>query len=247
MSTTADPAPVAAAAPPATGERDRLIGRAKALSWLSLAWMTVEGAVAITAALIAGSVALLGFGIDSAIEGLSSVIVIWRFTGSRRLSEQAERQAQKAVAVLFFLLAPYIAQDAIRALINGEHPSTSWVGIALSISSIIVMPLLGRAKQRVGGRLRSGATAGEGAQKLLCAYMAAAVLVGLAANAALRWWWLDPVIALAIAAVAVREGREAWDGEDCACLAVPGLRPAAATRLAAIRMAADGPRARPWA
>ncbi len=224
MSTTTDPTPVSAAAPPATGERDRLIGRAKALSWLSLAWMTVEGAVAITAALIAGSVALLGFGIDSAIEGLASVIVIWRFTGSRRLSEQAERQAQKAVAVSFFLLAPYIAQDAIRALINGEHPSTSWVGIGLSISSIIVMPLLGRAKQRVGGRLRSGATTGEGAQNLLCAYMAAAVLVGLAANAALGWWWLDPVIALAIAAVAVREGREAWAGEDCACVAVPGLQ-----------------------
>lgn len=205
------------------GERDRLIRRAKALSWLSLAWMTVEGAVAIAAALVAGSVALLGFGIDSAIEGVASVIVIWRFTGSRRLSEHAERQAQKAVAVSFFLLAPYIAQDAIRALINGEHPSTSWVGIGLSISSIVVMPLLGHAKQRVGERLGSGATAGEGAQNLLCAYMAAGVLAGLAANAAFGWWWLDPVIALVIAALAMREGREAWAGEDCACAAVPGL------------------------
>jgi divalent metal cation (Fe/Co/Zn/Cd) transporter len=203
--------------------RDRLIRRAKALSWLSLVWMTVEGAVAITAALIAGSVALLGFGIDSAIEGLASVIVIWRFTGSRRLSEHAERQAQKAVAVSFFLLAPYIAQDAIRALINGHHPSTSWVGIGLSISSILVMPLLGRAKQRVGERLASGATTGEGAQNLLCAYMAAGVLVGLVANAAVGWWWLDPVIALAIAAIAVREGHETWAGEDCACVAMPTL------------------------
>jgi divalent metal cation (Fe/Co/Zn/Cd) transporter len=204
-------------------ERDRLIRRAKALSWLSLAWMTVEGAVAITAALIAGSVALLGFGIDSAIEGLASVIVIWRFTGARRLSEQAELQAQKAVAISFFLLAPYIAQDAIRALVAGEHPSTSWVGIGLSVSSIVVMPLLGRAKQRLGERLGSGATAGEGMQNLLCAYMAAGVLVGLAANAAFGWWWLDPVIALVIAAIAVREGREAWAGEGCACAAVPGL------------------------
>jgi divalent metal cation (Fe/Co/Zn/Cd) transporter len=215
--------PVPAPDGPDPGERDRLIGRAKALSWLSLAWMTVEGAVAITAALIAGSVALLGFGIDSAIEGLASVIVIWRFTGSRRLSEQAEERAQKAVAISFFLLAPYSAQDAIRALIATEHPSVSWVGIGLSVSSIVVMPLLGRAKQRIGERLGSGATAGEGAQNLLCAYMAAGVVVGLGANAAFGWWWLDPVIALGIAAIAVREGREAWAGEGCACAAVPGL------------------------
>jgi divalent metal cation (Fe/Co/Zn/Cd) transporter len=215
--------PVAAPGGPEPDERDRLIRRAKALSWLSLAWMTVEGAVAITAALIAGSVALLGFGIDSAIEGLASVIVIWRFTGTRRVSDEAEDRAQKAVAISFFLLAPYIAQDAIRTLLAGEHPSTSWVGIGLSVSSIVVMPLLGRAKQRIGERLESGATAGEGAQNLLCAYMAAGVLVGLAANAAFGWWWLDPVIALVIAAIAVREGRETWAGEGCACVAVPGL------------------------
>ena len=215
--------PASAPPPPQPRDRDRLIGRAKALSWLSLAWMTVEGVVAITAALVAGSVALLGFGIDSAIEGVASVIVIWRFTGPRRLSEHAERQAQKAVAVSFFLLAPYIAQDAIRALINGDRPSTSWVGIGLAVSSIVVMPLLGRAKQRVGERLGSGATAGEGAQNLLCAYMAAGVLVGLAANAALGWWWLDPVIALVIAAIAIREGREAWGGKGCACGVVRGV------------------------
>jgi divalent metal cation (Fe/Co/Zn/Cd) transporter len=187
--------------------------------------MTVEGTVAITAALVAGSVALLGFGLDSVIEGVASVIVIWRFTGSRRLSGHAERQAQKAVAVSFFLLAPYIAQDAIRALAAGEHPSTSWVGIGLAVSSIVVMPLLGRLKQQVGEQLDSGATVGEGAQNLLCAYMAAGVLVGLAANAAAGWWWLDSVIALGIAALAVREGRETWAGEGCACAAVPGLEP----------------------
>jgi divalent metal cation (Fe/Co/Zn/Cd) transporter len=204
-------------------ERERSIARAKALSWLSLAWMTVEGAVGVAAALIAGSVVLLGFGIDSAIEGLASAIVIWRFTGSRRLSERSERRAQKAVAISFFLLAPYIAQDAIRALLAGDRPSTSWVGIGLSVSSIVAMPLLGRAKQRIGERLDSGATAGEGAQNLLCAYMAAGVLVGLGANAVLGWWWLDPAIALVIAAIAVREGSEAWRGEGCACAAVPGM------------------------
>ncbi|MHB8660295.1 MAG: cation transporter [Solirubrobacteraceae bacterium] len=203
-------------------DRDRLIRRAKTLSWLSLVWMTVEGAVAILAALAAGSVALLGFGIDSAIEGIASVIVIWRFTGPRRLSAEAEAEerAQKLVAISFFLLAPYIAQDAIRTLINGEHPGTSWVGMGLSIGSIVVMPLLGRAKRRIGQRLGSAATAGEGAQNLLCAYMAAGVLVGLAANAALGWWWLDPTIALAIAALAISEGREAWAGEGC-CVAPP--------------------------
>ncbi len=185
--------------------------------------MTVEGTVAVAAAISAGSVALLGFGIDSGIEGLASVIIIWRFTGQRRLSEDAEQRAQKLVAVSFFLLAPYIAQDAIRALIAGEHPSTSWVGVGLSVSSIVIMPLLGRAKQRIGAQLGSGATAGEGTQNMLCAYLAAGVLAGLLANAVFGLWWLDPVVALGISALAVREGREAWHGEGCACAAVPGL------------------------
>jgi divalent metal cation (Fe/Co/Zn/Cd) transporter len=196
-------------------ERDWLIRRAKTLSWLSLAWMTVEGAVAIIAALVAGSVALLAFGIDSAIEGLASVIVIWRFTSSRRLSDDAERRAQKAVAISFFLLAPYIAQDAIRALIAGDHAASSWVGVGLSVSSILIMPLLGRAKQRIGSQLGSAATAGEGTQNMLCAYLAASVLVGLLANVILGLWWLDPVAGLGIAAIAVHEGRETWKGEGC--------------------------------
>jgi divalent metal cation (Fe/Co/Zn/Cd) transporter len=200
-------------------ERRRLVRRAKGLSWLSLAWMTVEGAVAVTAGLIAGSVALVGFGIDSAIEGLASVIVIWRFTGSRTFSDAAELRAQKLVAISFFLLAPYIAQDALRTLIAGDHPETSWVGIGLSVGSLVVMPVLGRAKQRVGQRLGSSATAGEGSQNLLCAYMAAGVLAGLVANTVIGWWWLDPVIALGIAGLAVKEGRDAWLGESCDCCA----------------------------
>lgn len=163
-------------------DRDRLVRRAKALSWLSLAWMTMEGAVAITAAVAAGSIALLGFGLDSVIEALASVIVIWRFTGPRRLSDQAEERAQRLVAISFFLLAPYVAQDALRALIAGDHPSTSWVGIGLSISSMVLMPLLGRAKQRIGAKLTSAATTGEGTQNLLCAYLASGVLAGLLLN-----------------------------------------------------------------
>jgi divalent metal cation (Fe/Co/Zn/Cd) transporter len=163
--------------------------------------MAAEGAIAIIAAILAGSVALLGFGLDSAIEGLASVIVVWRFTGTRTLSETAETRAQKAVAVTFFLLAPYIAYDAAATLITRSHAETSWLGIGLSIASLIVMPALGLAKRRLGARLGSAATAGEGTQNLLCAYLAAAVLAGLLANTVLGWWWLDPVVALGIAAV----------------------------------------------
>ena len=202
-------------------ERDRLIRRAKALSWLSLAYMTAEGAIAITAALLASSVALLGFGLDSAIEALASVIVIWRFTGTRRLSQDAERHAQRLVAISFFLLAPYIAQDAIRTLINGEHPRASWLGIGLSISSIIVMPQLANAKHRIGQRVGSGATTGEGTQNMLCAYLAAGVLTSLALNAAFGLWWADPAIALAIAALAIKEGHQTWQGKGCCATPTP--------------------------
>jgi divalent metal cation (Fe/Co/Zn/Cd) transporter len=191
--------------------------RARLLAWLSLAYMAAEGAIAVIAAVIAGSVALLGFGLDSAVEGLAGVIIVWRFTGTRTLSETAETRAQKAVAVTFFLLAPYIAYDAASTLIAGHHAETSWPGIGLSVASLIVMPALGLAKRRLGARLGSAATAGEGTQNLLCAYLAAAVLAGLLANTVLGWWWLDPVVALGVAGLAVREGTEAWHGEECGC------------------------------
>lgn len=177
--------------------------------------MAAEGAIAITAAVIAGSVALLSFGLDSAIEGLASVIIVWRFTGTRTLSETAEARAQKSVAVTFFLLAPYIVYDAVTTLAGRGHARTSWLGIGLAIASLIVMPALGVAKRRLGARLDSAATAGEGTQNLLCAYLAVAVLAGLLANTLLGWWWLDPVVALGIAGLAVREGVEAWHVEEC--------------------------------
>jgi divalent metal cation (Fe/Co/Zn/Cd) transporter len=193
----------------------RAAQQARLLSWISLGWMTIEGAVGVIAGLVAGSVALLGFGLDSAIEGLASVIVIWRFTGSRTQSETSERRAQRAVAVSFFLLAPYIAIDAGITLAAGHHPETSWVGIGLATGSIVLMPLLGRAKRRLGRQLDSAATAGEGTQNMLCAYLAGAVLAGLLANTVFGVWWLDPLAALLIAFVAVREGRETWRGEGC--------------------------------
>ena len=199
--------------------------KAKALSWLSLVWMSLEGGIAIAAGIAAGSIALIGFGIDSAIEGVASVVIIWRFTGARALSHAAEERAQKLVAVQFFLLAPYVTFEAIQALVAAEHPDVSGLGMALTASSVIGMPLLGIAKQRVARTLGSQATHGEGTQNLLCAYLAAAVFLGLAGNALFGWWWLDPVAALAIAGIAVREGVETWRGEGCC--AAPDLAPAA--------------------
>jgi divalent metal cation (Fe/Co/Zn/Cd) transporter len=205
--------------PSPTIERDRdwhdAARWARLLSWVSLAYMAAEGLAAVVAAIVAGSVALLGFGLDSAIEGLASVIVIWRFTGTRTLSSTVEQRAQKAVAVTFFLLAPYIGYEAVSALIGRDRPQTSWVGIGLAVTSLIVMPLLGSAKKRLGGRLGSAATSGEGAQNLLCAYLAVAVLVGLLGNTLWGWWWLDPVVALGIAVLAVWEGIKSWRGHGC--------------------------------
>lgn len=212
-----------ALAPPAP-QRDarwlRAARRARMLSWLSLVWMTVEGALGIFAGVVAGSIALVGWGLGSVIEGLAAVIVIWRFTGVRTHSDTSERRAQRAVAVSFFLLAPYIAIEAVRSLAGGEHPETSVLGLAVTASSLVLMPALGVAKRRLGAQLGSGATAGEGTQNLLCAAQGAAVLLGLAANAAIGAWWLDGAIALALAAVAVKEGRAAWRGEGC-CVSDP--------------------------
>ena len=193
---------------------------ARWLAWASLAWMAVEGVVGLVAGISAGSIALTGWALSSAVEGLASVIVIWRFTGARTLSDTAEGHAQKAVAVSFWLLAPYVAVASVGDLVARHRPETTLLGIGLTFSSLVLMPALGIAKQRLGSRLGSAATAGEGAQNLLCAYLAAAVLTGLVANALLGWWWLDPVAGLAVAVLAVREGREAWRGETCSC-AVP--------------------------
>ena len=178
--------------------------------------MTAEGAIGLIAGLAAGSVALTGWALGSAIEALASVIVVWRFTGSRTLSQTAERRAQKAVAVSFWLLAPYITVAATVA-VAGHHPATATAaGIALTTSRVVTMPVLGTLKRRLGGRLDSGATAGEGTQNLMCAAQATAVLAGLAVTAG--WpgdWPADPVIALGIAAWSIREGTRSWRGAGC--------------------------------
>jgi divalent metal cation (Fe/Co/Zn/Cd) transporter len=219
----APPAPSAGQRPAPSLTRERygqLAARVKLLSWLSLGWMTIEGAVAITAGVMASSIALVGFGLDSIIEGVASVIIVWRFTGNRVFSHTAEQRAQKLVAVQFFLLAPYVGFESVKALAAGEHADVSWVGIGLSVGSVIFMPMLGIAKQRLADQLGSAATAGEGRQNMLCAYLAAALLIGLLGNALVGAWWLDPSVGLLIAAVAVREGVEAWRGEGC-CVSSP--------------------------
>ena len=186
------------------------------LAWASLAWMAAEGAVGLIAGLAAGSIALVGWALGSGIEGLASVIVVWRFTGSRMLSESAERRAQKAVAVSFWLLAPYITVQAIRDLAAHHPASTTVLGIALTAASVIIMPMLGVAKHRLGKRLGSGATAGEGTQNLMCAAQAAAVLLALAVVAIWPGGWpIDPIIALGIAGWSVWEGNRSWRGADC--------------------------------
>jgi divalent metal cation (Fe/Co/Zn/Cd) transporter len=215
-------APRAAAQAPRLSDahRRRLAARVRLLSWLSLGYMAIEGGIAILAGVLAGSIALIGFGLDSAIEGFASAIIVWRFTGQRIFSEAAETRAQKLVALQFFLLAPYVGLESVRALAGGHHPGVSWLGIALAASSVVVMPYLGIAKQRLAEQLGSPATKGEGRQNMLCAYLAGALLLGLLGNALVGAWWLDPVVGLLIAALAVKEGREAWRGEGC-CVGSP--------------------------
>jgi divalent metal cation (Fe/Co/Zn/Cd) transporter len=212
---------VAPAAPPAvTPVRDAAWHRAArlavALSWASLFYMAIEGGVGVWQGVTAGSIALVGWGLASFIEGIASAIIVWRFTGDRRLSDTAETRARRLVAIQFFILAPYVLVESIRTLVEGGHPDVTVIGMLLTGTSVVLMPALGKAKHRLAERLGSTATAGEGTQNLLCGMQAAAVLVGLAANAAVGAWWLDPLIGLFIAFVGVKEGRAAWR-DECDC------------------------------
>lgn len=195
--------------------RERLVRHARVLAWVGLGWHVVEAAVAILAGLAAGSVALVGFGVDSVIESLAAIVVLWRFGASRSASDAAELRAQKLIGASFFLLAAYVGVEAISSLIEGDRPSVSWVGIGLAAVTVVLMPVLASAKAKVGDQLSSSSTKSEGRQNQLCAYLSAALLVGLGGNALFGWWWLDPITALAIGAVALSEGREAWRGESC--------------------------------
>ena len=201
----------------ASTTRPRLERRAKTLAWTGNAWHAVEFAIAVGAGVAANSVALVAFGIDSLIEFAAGGVILWLFTGGRGGSRSAERAAQRAIAFSFFALAAYVAVESTRSF-TGAHPDVSWIGIGLAALTAPTMPLLARAKQRVGRQLGSAATVSEGGQNMLCAYLSLALIAGLGANALLGWWWADPAAAAVIALIAVREGIESWRGEAaCDC------------------------------
>ena len=209
--------PVSVADPGDREERQRLTRRARRLTQLGLAWHALEAAIAIVAGSIAGSVALVGFGADSVIEAVAGFVVLWLVTGDRLSSQRAERRAQQLICVSFVTLGAYVATESARDLIAGNHPAVSWAGVALAATTLVVMPPLAGVKRRVGAALGSSASTSESRQTMLCAYLSAALLVGLLANALAGWWWADPIVALLIATVALSEAREAWRGEACTC------------------------------
>ncbi len=191
---------------------------ARVLAWVSLSVLLVEGAVGLWQGLAVGSIALTGWALGGGSEALASAMVAWRFSGARTLSETAESRAQRGVAVSFWLTAPYIAAESIQDLTDEHHAQTSVIGIGLTAVALLLMPMLGWANHKLGARLGSAATEGEGTQNYLCAAQAAGVLVGLAITAAFAGgWWLDPAIGLAVAAVAVWQGIRSWRGHTCAC------------------------------
>jgi divalent metal cation (Fe/Co/Zn/Cd) transporter len=202
-----------------TSAGDLLARRAilrRRIRWLVAATITynlIEAVVAITAGTIANSVALIGFGLDSVIEVSSAAAVAWQFAGPD--PERREKAALRVVAGSFFALAAYVTIEAVRALAGAERPEHSPVGIALVALSVLVMPFLSWAQRRAGRELGSASAVADSKQTLLCTYLSAAVLVGLVLNAAVGWWWADPIAALGLAVVAVREGYEAVRGETC--------------------------------
>jgi divalent metal cation (Fe/Co/Zn/Cd) transporter len=208
--------------PSGIAERARLVRRARVLAWLGVGWHGIEAVVAIGAGLAASSIALIGFGADSLIESIAGFVLLWRFAASRASSEEAERRAQKLIGLSFYVLAAYVGFEALRTLLTVDHPESSWVGIGLAAVTLLSMPPLAIAKARVGEQLGSSATKSEGRQNMLCAYLSAALLVGLGANAFFGLWWADPVTALVIAGVAVKEGRESWRGESCCTAPIAG-------------------------
>jgi divalent metal cation (Fe/Co/Zn/Cd) transporter len=193
--------------------RLKLNARARHLAYATAGYNAVEGVVTIAAGAAASSVALIGFGLDSFVEVSSALIVIWQFRS--RLPESRERLALKLIAASFFALAAWVTFDAVRSLLGQGESEPSPVGIGIAAVSVVVMPLLVWAKRRTGRELGSATVVADSVQTLLCTYLSAILLIGLVLNATLGWSWADPIAALIIAAVAVREGIEAWKGEHC--------------------------------
>jgi divalent metal cation (Fe/Co/Zn/Cd) transporter len=208
---------------PLAGQPGRavLVVRGRRLAWFTVGWNALEGLVAIVSGLVAGSIALLGFGADSYVEVFAGVVVLWRLAAERRgaeVSQAAERRAVRLIAITFFLLAIGVGVESLRTLLLGEHPAESLPGIALAVVSLVVMPLLARAKRRVGRQLGSQALQADATETTLCVWLSAILLAGLGLNALVGWWWADPVAALGVVYVAAREGVENWRADqvdDC--------------------------------
>jgi divalent metal cation (Fe/Co/Zn/Cd) transporter len=199
-----------------------LRSRAWVLTALTICWNSLEAVVAIVSGLLAGSIALVGFGLDSIVEVSSALIIVWRLarqSGDHDSNERAERWAVRLIALSFFAIAAYVASDAVRKLLGlTAEPQPSTLGLAITALSLLVMPTLAWGKRRVATGLGSVALKADAAETQLCTYLSAVVLLGLASNAAFGWWWMDPVAGIAIAALAIKEGRAAWlSGELCAC------------------------------
>lgn len=207
-----------------TEERARLGRSAQLLAGATVIYNVVEAAVAITAGVVAGSVALVGFGLDSIVESFSGLAILWQFR--HRLPQARERQALRLIGVSFFALAAYVSVESGRTLLGSGEPEPSTVGIVLAAASLVVMPFLSWAQRRTGRELGSGSVVADSKQTLLCTYLSGALLVGLLVNSALGWAWADPLVGLLVAVVALREGLEAWRGDGCCTPAGALLAPA---------------------
>lgn len=196
----------------ATLARDRLRQRGRLLAWLTIMWNVVEGLVALVSGIAAGSLALIGFGLDSFIEVFAGSVVLWQLRG---VEEDRERRALRLIALSFFALAGYVVVEAVRDLAVHNRAGESAVGIGLAIVSLAVMPALAWAKRRTGRQLGNPVIVADATETALCSYLSAILLAGLVLNATVGWWWADPLAAVGIAALAAREGREAWRGDTC--------------------------------
>ncbi|WP_433041057.1 cation transporter [Dactylosporangium sp. CS-033363] len=198
---------------PTAARRSVLTRRVRLFVAATITYNVVEAVVAITAGTRASSTALIGFGLDSVIEVSSAAAVAWQFSGSD--PQRRERVALRIIAVSFYALAAYVTAESARALLLGDRAGHSAAGLVLAAVSLAVMPLLSAAQRRAGRELGSASAVADSKQTLLCTYLSAVLLAGLAVNMLFGWWWADPAAALAIAAVAVKEGREAWRGDAC--------------------------------
>ena len=199
---------------PTLTSHETAIRRGRVLEYLSVAWMVVEAAVGIASGILAGSIALVGFGADSVIEIFSSAVLLWRLREGS-MGQERERTALKLVGVSFFALAVYVTFGAIRDLTLRHRPEVSYVGITLAVVALIGMPLLARAKRRVAASLQSRAMRADSRQSDFCAYLSGILLAGLILNAFFRWWWADPAAALVMVVLMLREGVQAFRGEAC--------------------------------